>query len=175
VFGDYIDIDTGQISMASPLGQTLLGKQVGDEVGAEAAARRAEAPNREPHDPAGDGGALDATAGQTERNTRGPARSRALPAPGVPVSALVPGAGGSSSTSERTIATSSATKAEAEEHEADGLQRSTSVSSGAEAEGRHPAAEMRSTMVTSPTSMPSTISARPDPPKNCIGFSLNFR
>lgn len=32
VFGDYIDIDTGQISMASPLGQTLLGKQVGDEV-----------------------------------------------------------------------------------------------------------------------------------------------
>jgi transcription elongation factor GreA len=33
VFGDYIDIDTGQISMASPLGQTLLGKVVGDEVG----------------------------------------------------------------------------------------------------------------------------------------------
>ena len=32
VFGDYIDIETGQISMASPLGQTLLGKQVGDEV-----------------------------------------------------------------------------------------------------------------------------------------------
>jgi transcription elongation factor GreA len=32
VFGDYIDIDTGQISLASPLGQTLLGKQVGDEV-----------------------------------------------------------------------------------------------------------------------------------------------
>jgi len=32
VFGDYIDIDTGQISMASPLGQTLLGKKVGDEV-----------------------------------------------------------------------------------------------------------------------------------------------
>lgn len=32
VFGDYIDIDSGQISMASPLGQTLLGHQVGDEV-----------------------------------------------------------------------------------------------------------------------------------------------
>jgi transcription elongation factor GreA len=32
VFGDYIDIDTGQISMASPLGQSLLGKQVGEEV-----------------------------------------------------------------------------------------------------------------------------------------------
>jgi transcription elongation factor GreA len=32
VFGDFIDIDTGQISMASPLGQTLLGKKVGDEV-----------------------------------------------------------------------------------------------------------------------------------------------
>jgi|SRR5690606_32142620 len=32
VFGDYIDIDTGQISMASPLGQTLLGQSVGDEV-----------------------------------------------------------------------------------------------------------------------------------------------
>ena len=32
VFGDYIDVETGQISMASPLGQTLLGKQVGDEV-----------------------------------------------------------------------------------------------------------------------------------------------
>jgi transcription elongation factor GreA len=32
VFGDFIDIDTGQISMASPLGQTLLGRQIGDEV-----------------------------------------------------------------------------------------------------------------------------------------------
>lgn len=32
VFGDYIDIDTGQISLASPLGQTLLGRKVGDEV-----------------------------------------------------------------------------------------------------------------------------------------------
>jgi transcription elongation factor GreA len=32
VFGDYIDIETGQISMASPLGQALLGQQVGDEV-----------------------------------------------------------------------------------------------------------------------------------------------
>ena len=32
VFGDYIDVDTGQISLASPLGQTLLGKAVGDEV-----------------------------------------------------------------------------------------------------------------------------------------------
>ncbi|CAN5720565.1 transcription elongation factor GreA [soil metagenome] len=32
VFGDYIDIDTGQISMASLLGQTLLGRQVGEEV-----------------------------------------------------------------------------------------------------------------------------------------------
>ena len=32
VFGDYIDIETGQISLASPLGQTLLGRKVGDEV-----------------------------------------------------------------------------------------------------------------------------------------------
>lgn len=32
VFGDYIDVDGGQISIASPLGQALLGKQVGDEV-----------------------------------------------------------------------------------------------------------------------------------------------
>jgi len=32
VFGDYIDVDTGQISMASPLGRTLLGKGVGEEV-----------------------------------------------------------------------------------------------------------------------------------------------
>jgi transcription elongation factor GreA len=32
VFGDFIDLDSGQISMASPLGQTLLGKHVGDEV-----------------------------------------------------------------------------------------------------------------------------------------------
>ncbi|CAN5762672.1 MAG: GreA/GreB family elongation factor [Gemmatimonadetes bacterium] len=32
VFGDYIDVDTGQVSLASPLGQSLLGKQVGDEV-----------------------------------------------------------------------------------------------------------------------------------------------
>ena len=32
VYGDYIDIDTGQISMASPLAQALMGKSVGDEV-----------------------------------------------------------------------------------------------------------------------------------------------
>jgi transcription elongation factor GreA len=32
VFGDYIDIDSGQISVASPLGQTLLGKKEGDKV-----------------------------------------------------------------------------------------------------------------------------------------------
>jgi transcription elongation factor GreA len=32
VFGDYIDIDTGQISVASPLGQTRMGRKVGDEV-----------------------------------------------------------------------------------------------------------------------------------------------
>ncbi len=32
VFGDYIEIDSGQISMASPLGQTLLGRSAGEEV-----------------------------------------------------------------------------------------------------------------------------------------------
>ena len=32
VFGDYIDIDSGQISVASPLGQTLIGKKAGDMV-----------------------------------------------------------------------------------------------------------------------------------------------
>ena len=32
VFGDYIDVDTGQISVASPLGQALLGKQPNDEL-----------------------------------------------------------------------------------------------------------------------------------------------
>jgi len=32
VFGDYIDLDSNQISMASPIGQALLGKQLGDEV-----------------------------------------------------------------------------------------------------------------------------------------------
>lgn len=32
VYGDYIDVDTGQISVASPLGQALLGRSVGDEV-----------------------------------------------------------------------------------------------------------------------------------------------
>jgi transcription elongation factor GreA len=32
VFGDFIDVETGQVSLASPLGQALLGKQVGDEV-----------------------------------------------------------------------------------------------------------------------------------------------
>jgi transcription elongation factor GreA len=32
VFGDYIDLDSGQISVASPLGQTLLGKKKGDKV-----------------------------------------------------------------------------------------------------------------------------------------------
>jgi transcription elongation factor GreA len=31
-FGDFIDLDSGQISMASPLGQALLGRGVGDEV-----------------------------------------------------------------------------------------------------------------------------------------------
>jgi transcription elongation factor GreA len=32
VFGDFIDVETGQISMASPLGQTLLGRRVGETV-----------------------------------------------------------------------------------------------------------------------------------------------
>jgi transcription elongation factor GreA len=32
VFGDYIDLDGAQISMASPLGRTLLGKRAGDNV-----------------------------------------------------------------------------------------------------------------------------------------------
>jgi transcription elongation factor GreA len=32
VFGDYIDLDSNQISMASPIGSALLGKQIGDEV-----------------------------------------------------------------------------------------------------------------------------------------------
>ncbi|MEX1181912.1 MAG: transcription elongation factor GreA [Gemmatimonadota bacterium] len=32
VFGDYIDLESNQISMASPIGQALLGKQLGDEV-----------------------------------------------------------------------------------------------------------------------------------------------
>jgi transcription elongation factor GreA len=32
VFGDYIDLDTNQISMASPIGRALLGKQLDEEV-----------------------------------------------------------------------------------------------------------------------------------------------
>ena len=32
VFGDYIDVETGQVSLASPLGKSLLGRTVGDEV-----------------------------------------------------------------------------------------------------------------------------------------------
>jgi transcription elongation factor GreA len=32
VFGDYIDLESNQISMASPIGQALLGKQMGEEV-----------------------------------------------------------------------------------------------------------------------------------------------
>ena len=32
VFGDYIDLDSDQISMASPIGSALLGKQINDEV-----------------------------------------------------------------------------------------------------------------------------------------------
>ena len=32
VFGDYIDIDSGQISVASPLGQALMGRKKGDTV-----------------------------------------------------------------------------------------------------------------------------------------------
>ncbi len=32
VFGDYIDLDTNQISIASPIGRALLGKAPGDEV-----------------------------------------------------------------------------------------------------------------------------------------------
>jgi transcription elongation factor GreA len=32
VFGDYIDLESNQISLASPIGQALLGKQLGEEV-----------------------------------------------------------------------------------------------------------------------------------------------
>jgi transcription elongation factor GreA len=32
VFGDFIDLDSDQISMASPIGSALLGKQLNDEV-----------------------------------------------------------------------------------------------------------------------------------------------
>lgn len=32
VFGDYIDLDSNQISIASPLGQTLMGKKKGEKV-----------------------------------------------------------------------------------------------------------------------------------------------
>jgi transcription elongation factor GreA len=32
VFGDYIDLESNQISMASPIGQALLGKQLDEEV-----------------------------------------------------------------------------------------------------------------------------------------------
>jgi transcription elongation factor GreA len=32
VFGDYIDLETNQISMASPIGRALLGKKLGEEV-----------------------------------------------------------------------------------------------------------------------------------------------
>jgi transcription elongation factor GreA len=32
VFGDYIDLDSNQISMASPIGNALLGKALNDEV-----------------------------------------------------------------------------------------------------------------------------------------------
>jgi transcription elongation factor GreA len=32
VFGDYIDLESNQISMASPIGRALLGKKLGEEV-----------------------------------------------------------------------------------------------------------------------------------------------
>ena len=32
VFGDFIDLDSDQISMASPIGSALLGKQLGEDV-----------------------------------------------------------------------------------------------------------------------------------------------
>jgi transcription elongation factor GreA len=32
VFGDFIDLDSDQISMASPIGNALIGKQLNDEV-----------------------------------------------------------------------------------------------------------------------------------------------
>jgi transcription elongation factor GreA len=32
VFGDYIDLDTNQISLASPIGRAIVGKGIGDEV-----------------------------------------------------------------------------------------------------------------------------------------------
>jgi transcription elongation factor GreA len=32
VFGDFIDLDANQISMASPIGRALLGQRLGDEV-----------------------------------------------------------------------------------------------------------------------------------------------
>ena len=33
--GDYIDLDAGHISIASPIGRALIGKQVGEEVGVQ--------------------------------------------------------------------------------------------------------------------------------------------
>ncbi len=35
VSGDYIDLDAGHISMASPIGRALMGKKVGEEVAAQ--------------------------------------------------------------------------------------------------------------------------------------------
>jgi transcription elongation factor GreA len=32
VFGDYIDLDTNQISLASPIGRAIVGKSLGEEV-----------------------------------------------------------------------------------------------------------------------------------------------
>jgi transcription elongation factor GreA len=32
VFGDYIDLDSNQISLASPIGRAIVGKGIGDEV-----------------------------------------------------------------------------------------------------------------------------------------------
>jgi transcription elongation factor GreA len=32
VFGDFIDLDSNQISMASPIGRALIGKALGDVV-----------------------------------------------------------------------------------------------------------------------------------------------
>jgi hypothetical protein len=65
-------------------------------------------------------------------------------------------------------------EAEAEEHEADRLEEQHQREQRSVAEGRHPAADAQHDG-HQPHQQPEHDQASPVPPKNCIGFSLNFR
>ncbi len=173
VFGDYIDIDTGQISIASPLGQALMGKRVGDEV-------RLQLPRGERLLKVTELTTLSQMVGAEasctgRRHDEAPAagiRPRALALTGRESAARL--SRRISSTSVRSVAMSSAMKPNPKRVNPTTSRSTTSVSSGRKPKGGIQCASRRPT-VASPMRKPSTIRNSPPPPKNCIGLALNFR